>query len=217
MLKSEYNRKVQPLYGKTFNEFYGKEKAKKLIEKRVNSYKSRVHLHKKTGPKGPWVLKELRKCQCSPNCTETFKCYPKRSTKFVNKEHKYRYISNLYKSNSEFYISILLKSVCQRPNKFETNALNYINTIYNNTFKYTGDGTFMVNNRSADAYSEELKTVALFNGIYWHLRRYGYEITEENKRIIETKESEPFMSAGYKVLFVLEDELNKYIKGDKND
>jgi len=98
-----------------------------------------------------------------------------------------------------------------RPNIFEGKALNYLNTIYNNKFKYTGDCTFLINGRSPDAYSEELKTVALFHGIYWHLRKYGLEITEENKRSVEKIDSLPFTTAGYKVIFIWEDEIDNLI------
>ena len=114
--------------------------------------------------------------------------------------------------HSEQTIKKILKSVQAKPNKFETRALVYLNLIYNNKFKYTGDGSFIVNHRSADAYSKELNTVVLFNGIYWHLLRLGYENSEESKKIIETKESIPFVSAGYKVIFIWEDELNELIR-----
>ena len=103
----------------------------------------------------------------------------------------------------------MLKIMNARPNKFETRALAYLETIYPKMFKYTGDGSFLVNNRSADAYSRTLNTIALFNGCYWHLKIKGYSITDENKRIIERIESHPFLDAGYKVMFIWEDELNK--------
>ena len=100
-----------------------------------------------------------------------------------------------------------LKSVCARPNKFEVRALAYLNIIYDNKFNYTGDGSFIVNHRSADAYSEQLNTVALFNGVYWHLERYGFKTTEQAKGAVELIESMPFLEAGYKVIFIWEDEI----------
>ena len=112
-------------------------------------------------------------------------------------------------------IKNVLKSVCACPNIFETNALTYLNSIYDNKFIYTGDGSFIVSRRSADAYSQELHTVALFNGIYWHLKGYGFKNTEQAKGAIELIESIPFLEAGYKVIFIWEDELydaNKNIK-----
>jgi hypothetical protein len=107
----------------------------------------------------------------------------------------------------ESQIKNILKAVCTRPNKFETRALGYLNQIYNNKFKYTGDGSFIVNHRSADAYSEKLKTVALFNGTYYHLKIDKLDVTEENKRMVEAREAPPFMLAGYKVIFIWEDEV----------
>ena len=125
------------------------------------------------------------------------------------------------KETIEKRIKSILKSVCKRPNKFETNSLNYLNTVYNNQFKYTGNGSFIVNRRSADAYSKELKTVALFHGVHWHLEIFNLEITEENKRVVEEKDSLPFLSAGYRVIFIWEDELNeaieeKFVHKEKN-
>ena len=105
------------------------------------------------------------------------------------------------------YAKSILLSNQSRPNIFETNALNYLNTIYDNKFKYTGDGSFMVNGRSADAYSKELNIIALFHGIYWHLKIKGLKITNKNKKIVEKVDSLPFISSGYKVIFVWEDEI----------
>lgn len=110
-----------------------------------------------------------------------------------------------------------LRACCARPNKFETRALAYLNTVYKNKFKYTGNGTMIVNRRSADAYSKELNTIALFHGYYWHLKRFGLEITEENKRVAEKVDSAPFLSAGYRVIFIWEDEIDKLIEMKNND
>lgn len=104
--------------------------------------------------------------------------------------------------------SRMLSACCKRPNKFETNALNYLNVIYKNKFIYTGNGSKMVNGRSADAYSKKLNTIALFHGVYWHLKIKGLKITERNKRSVEKVDSLPFTTAGYKVIFIWEDEMN---------
>lgn len=106
----------------------------------------------------------------------------------------------------------MLSSAGSHPNKFETNALNYLNTVYPNKFKYTGDGTMIINNRSADAYSEELNTIALFNGYYWHLKKFGFEVNDKAKGAVQLIEAMPFVTAGYRVIFIWEDELNKIIK-----
>lgn len=140
---------------------------------------------------GPKFCIECGKKLASRKATRCVRCSAN------NNEHKEKVIKNT------------LKAISLRPNKFEMRALNYLNIIYNNKFKYTGDGSFIVNNRSADAYAKELNTIALFNGIYWHLEKRGYEINEKNKRIVEKFESQPFVSSGYKVIFIWEDELNQ--------
>lgn len=133
-------------------------------------------------------------------------------TKRVNSEHILEYLVNGWVlGHSKKSLEHSLKSNCKNPNKFETKALAYVNSIYNNKVKYTGDGSFIQNGKSADAILKNAKIVFLFNGIYWHLTRFGFGVTEEAKRIVEAKESEPFVSTGYKVIFIWEDELKHTI------
>ena len=88
----------------------------------------------------------------------------------------------------------ILKAIQAKPNKFEIRALTYLNAINKYKFKYTGDGSLIVNHKSADAYCKKLKTVALFHGIYWHWRKHnpGLQINEVNRHEIERKDSLPF-------------------------
>ncbi len=111
------------------------------------------------------------------------------------------------------HIANIIKAAQRRPNSFEVRSLAYLELVYtNNKFKYTGGGSLIVNGKSADAYSKELNTVALFNGIYWHLEKRGYKNTKENKEIVEKIEAQPFISAGYKIIFIWEDELTTLIR-----
>ena len=116
------------------------------------------------------------------------------------------------KKQSKETIRKRLIKIQASPNNFETNALTYVNDIYNNRVRYTGDGSLIINGRSADAELLGTKTVFLFNGIYWHLGKYGFENTEQAKGAIELIESIPFLEAGYKVIFIWEDDLNKLIR-----
>lgn len=102
-----------------------------------------------------------------------------------------------------------LKSCQAEPNKFEVKALEHLNKLFGNVFQYTGNGTLMSGGCSADAYSKELNMVALFHGYYWHLKRIGLEVNEENKRRLEANDALPFLLAGYKVIVIWEDELKK--------
>ena len=104
-------------------------------------------------------------------------------------------------------IAASLKVICQRPNNFEKECLSYLDSLYPGRFAYTGDGTCIINGKSADAIDVHSKTVALFNGVYWHLERKGFQITEKDKRLVEQFESEPFIRAGYRVIFLWEDEV----------
>ena len=96
----------------------------------------------------------------------------------------------------------VLKIVQSKPNKFEIRALAYLELIFPGRFSYTGDGTCIINGRSADAIDIKSRTVALFHGVYWHLLRHGFENTQEVKRAIESKDAEPFLSKGYRVIFI---------------
>lgn len=187
---------------------YCKKKKKVKYKKRYDKYCSRI-----CADYARIVKKEIRFCKCG--CNETFICKVTHGKRFIfghgcrnrhlSKEHKEKL---KIKSNRDWCIEKAMKATCRRPNKFEVRALNYLNIIYENKFKYTGNGSLIINCRSADAYSKKLNTIALFHGIYWHLKRYGLEITEENKRSAEKIDSLPFISAGYKVIFIWEDELD---------
>ena len=102
----------------------------------------------------------------------------------------------------------VLMGVQAKPNKFEFKCMEYLNRLYPNKFIYTGDGTFVVGGKSADAYSEKLNTVALFHGVYWHLKKRGLDINEENKKRVSAEDACPFIFAGCNVMVIWEDELS---------
>jgi hypothetical protein len=112
-------------------------------------------------------------------------------------------------------IKKVLASTQATPNKFEFKCMEHLNRLFPGKFKYTGDGSFMVGGHSADAYSEELNTVALFHGVYWHLRKKGLEINEDNKRTVSANDACPFIFAGCKVIIIWEDELNNLLKRNR--
>jgi len=104
----------------------------------------------------------------------------------------------------------------QRPNTFEKKCLEYLDNLHPGEFTYTGDGALLINRHSADAYAKKLNTIVLFNGCYWHLKAKKLRITENNKRLIEKKEAEPFKRADYKVIFIWDDEIDKLLERGKN-
>ena len=93
------------------------------------------------------------------------------------------------------------------PSPFEKLALVLVQKKVNLPFTYCGDGSFLAGSRNPDAISEDKKVVALFHGVYWHLKKNGLTITEANKRIVEKQDSKVFVEAGYKVVFIWEDEV----------
>jgi len=206
----EHNKKISiALTGVTFT-----EERKKALKGWKHSKEAKIKISiAKTGKTGYWKdKKHWSNNNPAPmkgrhHTKETIALYSlQRKGKKKSEEHKNK-IRLDWKNNKDKRIKAILKAVCAGPNKFEIRALAHLNLIYNNKFKYTGDGSFIVNHRSADAYSEELNTIALFNGIYWHLKKYGFKNTEKAKGAIELIESIPFLEAGYKVIFIWEDEL----------
>lgn len=123
---------------------------------------------------------------------------------------------NKGKRRTEKTLKKILSKIQASPNSFEIRCINYLNSKYANKFRYTGDGSFILVGYSPDAYSEELKTVCLFQGNYWHcnprmyessyynqmLKKKAQEVWERDKKIVEA-----FEKAGYKVIIIWEDGL----------
>ena len=70
-------------------------------------------------------------------------------------------------------VAKVLSKVCQRPNKLETKCGLDLEEKFPSKFKYVGNGLSIINGKSPDYISEELKVVVLCNGLYWHLWRFG--------------------------------------------
>lgn len=121
-------------------------------------------------------------------------------------------MKDVAKNRAPEHIRKFIRSGRLGPNKNEQRGLLYLDAIFPNKFRYCGDGSFMVGKSSPDAVSEELKTIVLFHGVYWHLKRLGLEISEENKYMIEQVDQIPFRQLGWKVIILWEDDLkNKLV------
>lgn len=115
-------------------------------------------------------------------------------------------------------IEKVLKKVCAFPNKFEQKCMGYLEEKYPNKFKYCGDGSFIVENYSPDAYSEELKIVCLFQGNYFHCNPKMYAPDYYNKMLKKTaqeiwgrdeKIQKTFEKAGYRVIVLWEKDIKE--------
>ena len=93
------------------------------------------------------------------------------------------------------------------PNLFEKEVQKYLDQKYPKEFKFVGDGSIIIGGKNPDFVSNKTKTVVLANGIYWHLGIKGMEVNEENKKIIEKEEAKVFEKAGYKTMFIWEDQI----------
>lgn len=115
----------------------------------------------------------------------------------------------------------ILRAVCSRPNKFEARALAYLEYLYPKKFKYVGDGSLLVDHRSADAFSKELNTIALFHGDYWHCnpKKYSSQFYHSGRRMTakqiweyDENSKKVFEGCGYKVITIWESDLNAFAR-----
>ena len=114
---------------------------------------------------------------------------------------------NAGKKQSREHIMKRLAKIQVSPNNFEQRCFQYLERIYPGRFKYVGDGSILVCNRSCDFIDMENKIVVLCNGVYWHLGQFDLATTDKNKRLKEKIEMIPFIEADYRVIFLWEDEI----------
>lgn len=140
---------------------------------------------------------------------------------------------NLMWKNPKFRSRMLSSTVRKKqalsrkpsPNKSESRVLNFINSISRIKFKYVGGGkeAILINGRSPDFINKRKKIIILFHSVHWHLDVFGLTNTPQNKRKTERKDCKPFKKAGYKVLFIWDDEFDKikyaanFLDGVKNE
>jgi len=122
-------------------------------------------------------------------------------------------LSRLFHSQSKEWHEARLKkclAVIQRgPNSFEIDVMHALEKSMPGKFKYVGNGEIVINGRSADFIDEQNKVIVLAHGIYWHLKKKGLQNTLEEKKRIAEEDARPFVTAGYEVRVVWEDEFRK--------
>ena len=112
----------------------------------------------------------------------------------------------------EKILSGILNRICESPNKFELRVQKFLDNTYPYKFKYCGDGSVLINGKSPDFINQKKKIIILAQGVYYHLTIKGLTINDKNKRKRERIEARPFVRAGYRVIFIWEDELNEMFK-----
>jgi hypothetical protein len=120
--------------------------------------------------------------------------------KYKVEEERVKFIKTMYKNRTT-----------EEPNKFETVCGERLNNIFNNKFKYVGDRSLLINNKSPDFISDRLNMVVLCNGIYWHLLRKKLDNTAVVKEKIEFEEAKPFLNKNYDVMFIWEDDFSSHV------
>lgn len=144
---------------------------------------------------------------------------------FSNPEERSKNLSKALKgkNTSEKHTKNVLKATFAFPNKFEIKCLDYLDKIYPKEFEYVGDGKKLIGGRSIDGYSEKLKVVILCNGTYYHCSPKKYSFNHYNKQFKKTAQEiwdkdkaaiEIFKKAGYKVIVIWEDEIDRLIENN---
>ena len=204
--------KGSSLKGKTYWEIYGIAGALRHKEQRIGKKNPRflpgVSDKILAGFARPDVKERLRARRFGKTFEDLFGTKAKLVREKISKGLK-AYLAVHPRKMSDSTLSKIHKSASNRPNRFEKAALAYLAAL-GRTFVYTGDGSLLINGRSPDALEVGKKCVALFNGVYWHLRKKGLSITEENKRLVEVQEKKPFNMVGYDVVFIWEDGIPGY-------
>lgn len=105
----------------------------------------------------------------------------------------------------------LLQTRPHLPNKFEQECGKMLNELHPDfKFKYAGNGKLIVLDKYVpDFVDPKNKVIVLANGLYWHLTRKQKQLNHSDlrKMEIEAVEKAPYEQAGYKVIFVWEDEF----------
>lgn len=169
-LNKERTGKHTKIFGKTYEELYGKEKAI-MLKKR---FSERMRL-------------------------------------------QYASFTDEQKAN---YLKTTIFKAGNHPNNFEVKCKRLLDIYYPNEFEYCGQGKpIIINGKNPDFIHKNKKIVVLCHGIYWHIKKLGYEDTVENRHSIELLDSEPFRTYGYEVWVIWEDrlDLNKVIIFNKRE
>lgn len=128
------------------------------------------------------------------------------------------------KNISRKHLKNILKAIQASPNKFESQCLQYLNKKYpSEEFKYCGEGSFLIENRSPDFINKKLNIVVLAQGDYYHcnpkiyplnyynrwLKKTAQEIQEKDKQTIEL-----FKNRGYTVIVLWEKDIKNFFQNE---
>jgi len=176
--KGIYN---SPRKGKTWIELYGKEKAENM-RKRLTRMNSRF-----IGEKNPFYGKH--------HSRKTLEKLSKITSERIASDPKYREFCRHGGAKA-------IRSARKKPNRKEQNLVEIIEQN-GFPFKYTGDGSFIINGFIPDFVEcNGHKLVIELFGDYWHTRKeIPYHQTEQGR-------IEAYSQFGYKTLIIWEHELD---------
>ena len=138
------------------------------------------------------------------NLSKALKGKPK--SEETKKKHKINWQNPQFRNRQ---IRLMAEGRKAKPNKFENNVNNLIQTNFPNQYKINVSRKTIINGHTPDFINcNGEKKVILANGIYWHLWKLQKDNPKLTKENIERKERKPYGELGFKVLFVWEDEMD---------
>lgn len=201
--------KLSPLKGKTWEEYYGKERADELKNNRTrinNPFYGCHHSQETTENLSEIHKLKWQDLEYRERMIDILK-ENKENSLFI-KDNPMKYQKNKKKAserlkknweNEEFRekaIKASLKATRKRPTSYEEKVIN-ISTLYNFPFEYVGDGKVIVGKKNPDFIETSGNKLIIETYCnYWHEEDY-----EENR-------SKTFKKYGYNTLFLNDIDLN---------
>jgi very-short-patch-repair endonuclease len=196
--------------GKTFYEYYGKERAEKILKK-YSEVQKIYDWEKRFGKNKAKKLKEdlserTKRWFLENKNNEKYKLMIIKQSeshkgKLVNQETREKIrVAHKEKFKDSKYAQMIMDNLKVLPNKLEIFFDKFLENNITTKFKYVGDGYTFIAGKCPDFINFEEKMIIELFGSYWH----------RNEEVIER--TEHFLKYGYKTLIVWDYELKDFVK-----
>jgi len=226
-----------PKRGKTYNKFYGEERANGIKEKQSLSHKGKIpfnigksyeEVYGRNKAKG--IKKKISFSHKGIESEKKGKTYEEMYgserantiKKIMSKQRKEKPAKSIFKKGHKWSnkkLKQILKACNSKPNGKEAKLIKLFRE-FKLPYKFVGDGSFTIDSKCPDFinYNGQKKIIELF-GDYWHSK----EITGRTKFEEENRRKKAFAKYGFKTLILWESELENTtdligrVKGFENE
>jgi len=143
--------------------------------------------------------------------------YRKKMLAVLRIENRIRWKDPVYQNKMATVRYKIQQQTRKGPNGFEKRVQSFLDSSSRIKFKFVGAGkdAILINNYSPDFINKRKKIIILPCGHYWHLKKYGIPIDSIHKRKHEKIKAAPFKAAGYRVIFVWDDEFKREVENGR--